>query len=141
MVTPLICLFIAFLLPFIWGTFQAIGRHKQFSEDFDNKNPRAQQSRLTGMAARAHAAHSNAFEALILFAPTVIVAMWVSGGDSEAAITHKAWIARLSVVFIIARIGHGAAYLADQDKLRSALFGIGLLSMISMWVMILRAAL
>ena len=134
MITPLVCLFLALLLPYVWTYFIAQARKQDLGE-FDNKNPRLQQARLTGKGARALGAHQNAFEALLVFAPTIIVAMWVSSRVPE----QQEWISRLAVAWVVARIGHGAAYVADQDKLRSIFFGIAQLAVVSLWVIIFRA--
>lgn len=131
MVTPLACLFIVSLLPYFWTIFAVRARKEQLGA-FDNKHPRLQQAELTGIGARAVGAHNNAFEALLLFAPAVILAMWAG--------VEQSWVARLSVVFVVCRVGHGVAYLTDQDKLRSSLFAIGLLSVVSLWLLILSAA-
>ena len=134
MFIPLLSLFIASLLPYIWGGFQAYGR-KQEMGNLDNKNPRLQQAELKGLGARALAAHNNAFEALLVFAPAVIMS------QAMADSVDQAWVHRLCVVWVIARIIHGIAYLADQDKIRTMSFFIALLSVISMWTMILGAVL
>ncbi|MCG8416700.1 MAG: MAPEG family protein [Proteobacteria bacterium] len=130
--TPIICLLIVTVLPYVWTAFQAYGRMREFGS-LDNRYPRLQQARLTGLGARALGAHNNSFEALMVFAPAVILAMW-TGAD-------QTWVARLSVVYVVARLCHGIAYLTDQDKLRTAFFAVGMLSVISLWTLILHAAL
>ncbi|MEM9493854.1 MAG: MAPEG family protein [Myxococcota bacterium] len=127
MKTALICLFISLLLPYVWGVFLARGRIKMAGH-LDNKHPRTHDSALTGLGARALGAHQNSFEALILFAPTVILAA-ITGADST-------WVARLSIAFVAARVVHGIAYLSNQDKLRSGMFAVALLSVIGIWVQI-----
>lgn len=89
-------------------------------EGYDNKLPRAQQDRLTGMGARARGAHLNSFEAFPPFAAAVIVAH-LGGGDPRRA-------SLLAIAFVAARVLYIAAYLANLDKLRSTLWTIGMLA-------------
>ena len=75
MKTALICVLIAGLMPYLWTTVAKIAGPR-----YDNRNVREWQSRLTGMAQRAHAAHLNSFEAFPFFAAAVLAAL-VAGSD------------------------------------------------------------
>ena len=97
----------------------------------DNKNPRAQQTQLTGRGARALGAHKNAFEAIATFAPAVVVAH-LAGAD-------PVWSARLALVFLGARVAHGAFYLADLDVLRSLVWFVGLVCTVGIFVLAIQA--
>ena len=64
------CVLAAALLPFAFTAIaKGIGRR-----EFTNRAPRVFQSKLTGMAARAHWAHLNSFEAFPPFAAAVLIA-------------------------------------------------------------------
>jgi uncharacterized MAPEG superfamily protein len=128
MTTPFWCLLIACLLPYAWGFASIPERRKQLGT-VDNKNPRAQQAQLTGAGARAIAAHKNAFEAIAVFAPAVLVAHLTNGDPARAA--------QLAVAFVIARVLHGIFYLANLDVLRSLSFGVALGC--SIWLFLLGA--
>jgi uncharacterized MAPEG superfamily protein len=116
MTTPFWCLFIATLLPIIISWVSGYFRQTQLG-GIDNKRPREQNSRLEGAGARAVAAQSNAWEALIVFACAVFVSH-LSGADAGNAATA-------SVVFIVARVLHAVCYISDKDTLRSLSFIVG----------------
>ncbi|MDO6426383.1 MAPEG family protein [Thalassotalea sp. 1_MG-2023] len=115
------CLLIALLLPFIAKLPVAIAMHKLGG--YNNKAPRSQQAKLTGFGARALAAHQNAFESVIIFAPAVILAI---------ATNHTGeLIQQLAVAHIVARMFYHILYLANISTLRSIIWGIGLLCALS----------
>lgn len=126
MTTPFLCLAIACLLPYVWAPFQIPSRKAQFGT-VDNKLPRVQQGQLQGRGARALGAHQNAFEALITFAPAVLVAH-LAGADAV-------WSARLAVLFLISRVLHGIFYLTDLDRARSGVFGVGLACVVGLFIL------
>ncbi len=109
------CLFIAALLPMLAKAPVAIAMNKLGG--YDNSHPRAQQAKLEGFGARALAAHQNAFESLILFAPAILLAL----------ITNKVGdtIQILAVVHIVARIAYNILYLVNINLVRSLVWGIG----------------
>lgn len=103
------CVLAAGLMPLLFtGIAKATGKR------FNNRDPREWQSRLSGLPARAHAAHLNCFEALPLFAAGVIFAE--IGGAEQARVDG------LASAFVALRLGFGAAYLADWATLRSVLW-------------------
>jgi len=130
MTTPFWCLAIACFLPYVWGPF-AFGARRALPGGVDNKNPRAQYTQLTGRAAHAIAAQMNAFEALAVFAPAVLVA--------HMAHADPVWSARLAVAWVVARVLHGMFYLADVDIARSGIFGIGMACDAGLFVLAARA--
>ena len=117
MTTPLWCLFVTVLLPFVWAGFAGKTRKEQFGV-LDNHTPRAQQAKVEGRAALAHGAHMNSFEALGYFAPAVLVAHVTHANASYAAL--------LAVAFVAFRLLHGALYLADVPIARTTCFALGL---------------
>ncbi len=107
-------LFIVSVLPIVLAGVANACRMRQF-ERFDNHNPRQQQARLEGMGARAHAAQANAWEALMLFSATCLIAY--AGGADLAALNLVA------LIFLVCRVAHAIFYLADLSVLRSLAFG------------------
>lgn len=105
------CILVAGALPYVATLLAKAGA------PYDNRNPRAWLADLSGWRARANAAQQNAFEAFPLFAAAVIVASQL-GADATR-------VDMLAVTFIVARIGHLAAYLADRAALRSLAWFIG----------------
>lgn len=126
MTTPLICVFIAFLLTMVSKGPVALAMARE-PGGYDNKEPRDQQSRLDGWGRRALAAHKNAFEAFPAFAAAVLVA--------TAAGADPVWMTRLSVTFVVARTLYTPLYIADLDLLRSAVWGIGFLATVGLFVL------
>jgi len=112
------CLFIAMLLPFVAKAPVAYAMQK--AGGYNNNHPREQQSKLTGFGARALAAHQNAFEALIIFAPAVLIAI-ATNNTSEA-------ITQLAMIHVAARILYNILYLMNVGILRSLVWGVAIFS-------------
>jgi len=125
MTIPLWCLLVGIILPYAWLGPAVSARKEQFG-DVDNKHPRQQTAKLEGKGARAVAAHQNAFEALTVFAPAVLVAH-VTHADPKLSMI-------LAIVWVVARVLHGVFYLADIDKARSGVFFLGFLASIGQFV-------
>lgn len=103
------CLFIAALLPLLAKGPVAMAMSKLGG--YNNNHPREQQSKLTGYGARALAAHQNAFESLIIFAPAVLLAIATHHTGNN--------IVLFAIVHVVARVAYNIFYLMDIDKLRS----------------------
>lgn len=86
-------------------------------EVYDNAHPRAQQAKLTGLGARANAAHANSFEALIMFAPAALAA-FVTGASPATANA-------LAAGFLAARLVYIGLYLGNIPMMRSLVWGVG----------------
>lgn len=126
MTISLWCLLVAAILPYVWLGPAASARKEQFG-NLDNKQPRSQVSKLEGKGARAYSAHQNAFEALAIFTPAILVAH-VAHADTTLS-------AALAVAWVVFRVLHGVFYLADIDKARSAMFGLAFLSAVGQFVL------
>ena len=124
MTTPFWCLFIACVIPNVLAPLGGYFKSKQFGS-VDNKNPRAQSAALEGAGARAAAAQMNAWEALAIFTPAVVV-NHLSGGDPGTSAT-------LALVWVGARILHAIFYIADIDKARSVVFLVAFASAIALF--------
>ena len=86
MKTALICVLIAGLMPYLWTTVAKIAGPR-----YDNRNVRDWQSKLTGLAQRAHAAHLNSFEAFPFFAAAVLAAAsGAQGYDARPVLSNQA---------------------------------------------------
>lgn len=121
MTTLIVCLFIAALLPYLAKVPVAYAMQK--AGGYDNNHPRAQQNALTGFGARALAAHQNAFESLIIFAPAVLLAITTNTtGDT---------IVNLAIVHVIARILFNVLYLYNISTLRSLVWSVATIASFS----------
>jgi uncharacterized MAPEG superfamily protein len=112
------CLFSAALLPYLAKVPVASAMNKL--DGYDNNHPRSQQAKLTGYGARALAAHQNAFESLIIFAPAVLLAV------ATNTITQS--IELLAITHVIARIFYNLLYLFNIGILRSIVWSIATVS-------------
>src|SRR4249919_382571 len=113
MQTALICVLIAGLMPYLWTTVAKIAGPR-----YDNRNVQERQSRLSGLAQRAHAAHLNSFEAFPFFAAAVVSAL-LTNSDAQR-------VAQFSIAFIVARVLYGVVYLVDFPRTRSLIWFAGL---------------
>jgi len=114
----ILSLFIALLLPYLAKAPVAYAMNKLGG--YDNNHPRAQQNQLTGFGARALAAHQNSFEALIIFAPAVILAIATNNLGEQIQIA--------AIIHVVARISYILCYLANLGTLRSIVWAIGLIA-------------
>ena len=125
MIVAFWCVLIAGVLPFVCsyaaklGPDDAVGR-------FDNHQPRIWLAQQTGRRARANAAQANSFEAFPLFAIGVVLCVLQHVPVSTIDV--------IAIVFVIARVVYIAAYLGDRPSLRSAVWAIGFLATIGLYV-------
>jgi len=125
MTVPFWCLFIGALLPTLLAFTGGYFKSQQF-DSVDNNNPRAQSAQLTGVGARAVAAQSNAWEALAVFTAAVMV-NHLGGGSAGTAAT-------MAGIWLVARVVHAGAYLADMASLRSLSFLVGTVCSITLFL-------
>jgi uncharacterized MAPEG superfamily protein len=112
---PFWCVFISALLIFVARI--PVSREMK-ARGYDNHNPRNQQAALTGLGARAVAAHQNSWEAFTLFAVAVLMAHTTQ---------MQGWlIDLLAIVFVVARVLYLWLYLADKASPRSLVWVVGL---------------
>jgi uncharacterized MAPEG superfamily protein len=129
MTTPFWCLVIVAVIPYVLAGAGGYFKTRQFGKP-DNNEPRAQAAQLEGAGARAGAAQHNAWEALALFTPAVILAH-LAGADPGMSATA-------SLLFLAARVVHPVLYIAGQATLRSLVFVVGFGSAI--WLFSLAAS-
>jgi uncharacterized MAPEG superfamily protein len=121
-----LCLLIAGILPVV-----AAGIAKAGAKDYDNHDPRAWMSKLTGRRARADAAQANSFEAFPFFAVGVLLAL-------QAGV-QTPWVDALAIVFVLARIVYIACYVTDRASMRSLFWALGYLSVIGLYTLAILA--
>jgi uncharacterized MAPEG superfamily protein len=102
-----------------------VGISKASGSRYDNRDPRAWQSRLAGLPARANAAHLNGFEAFPLFAAAVIIAQVLQAPQPR--------VDGLALAFIALRLGYGVCYLAGWATLRSLVWVLALACCIALF--------
>jgi uncharacterized MAPEG superfamily protein len=112
------CLFAATLLPYLAKAPVAVAMNKL--NGYDNNHPRSQQAKLTGFGARALAAHQNAFESLIIFAPAILLAIATNNVTDN--------ITTLAITHVIARIAYNLLYLINIGTFRSIVWAIATMS-------------
>lgn len=123
------CILIAAVLPYLWVGVAKFSRGG--AGRYDNAAPREYLGRVQGLAARAHWAHLNAFEAFAPFAAAVLVA--------EKAGAAQGTVDTLAIAFIAARVVHGLLYLANQAMLRSLAWTAGFACVVALFVLAARA--
>jgi len=121
-----LCLLIAGILPLV-----AAGIAKAGAKDYNNHDPRAWMSQLTGRRARADAAQANSFEAFPFFAAGVLLALHAG--------VQAHLVDALAIVFVLARVIYIACYVADRASLRSLFWALGYLCVLGLYVLALLA--
>ena len=115
------CVLLAALLPIIWAGAAKIG-----SGGYDNQRPRIFMGNLTGWPQRANWAQTNAYESFPPFAAAVIIAHLTGA--------NQMMIDSLAGLFLICRILHGIAYIRDQANIRSAVWTLGFLCTVGLFL-------
>jgi uncharacterized MAPEG superfamily protein len=115
------CVLAAALLPF---AFTLVA--KTTGEKFTNRRPREWQAQLTGLPARAHAAHLNSFEAFPPFAAAVIIAQQLQA--------PQATVDGLALAFVALRMLYGILYVADRPSARSVVWFLALACVVALFV-------
>ena len=111
------CILVAAILPYVAFSFV---------KGVDRDEPRMRLDTLDTRSVRAYGAQLNGFETFPFFAAAVLVAHIV-GGPSRL-------VDALAVLYVLLRIGHMAAYIVRNQPLRSALFGLGALAAVGIFV-------
>lgn len=130
MTTPFWCLLFVVLVPYILAAIGGKLRVDQLGS-LDNQHPRVQAHELRGVAARAYAAQQNAWEAVGIFTAAVVVSH-LAGASPAAA-------ASASLAFVLARILHAVAYIANIPVVRSLAFLASLLCCLTLFGLAIRA--
>lgn len=123
----IICVAAVVFMPLLAKVPLAVQMNKQGG--YDNKYPRTQQKQLTGIGARAQAAHENCYEAICYFAPTVLLVL--------ALDEHNVYTAQLCIVFVIARLAYLGCYWANWHIARSLSWAVGMATLVAHYWMLL----
>jgi len=115
---PFWCVFIAALLIYLAKLPVARAMNAE-AGGYDNHHPRLQQTRLSGLGARAHAAHLNSIEIFPLFAAGVLMAHGTG--------VFGWWPDLLAVLFVASRGLYLVFYWCDMAWQRSLVWVVGLL--------------
>jgi uncharacterized MAPEG superfamily protein len=117
------CVLFMGLFPYV-----AAGIAKKGFENYDNRMPRQWLANQTGFRARANAAQANLFESLPLFFAAVII----------ASINHapQQRIDILALGFVAARIAYLVCYVANWATIRSIVWLLGLICVVTMFFQI-----
>ncbi len=126
MTTPILCVLLAWLLAYLPKIPLSVAMARQ-PEGYDNLHPRAQQDKLSGFGARARGAHLNSFEVFPPFAAAVIIAHITGADASHAAV--------LSLTFVVSRALYVLTYLVNLGTVRSALWGVGMLAILGLFLL------
>lgn len=108
-------LLVAALLPFVAAVAAKAG-----GKAFDNNAPRDWLARQEGWRARANAAQTNLFEGLPFFFAAVLFALYNDAAPGA--------VARLMLVWLIARVAYIWFYVADRGTLRSLVWAVALIA-------------
>lgn len=122
---PVLCIAIAAVLPILCAGLAKMDGFRE--RRFDNRNPREWLAKQTGRAARANAAQANSWEALAVFAPGVLAALFLGASMSLLTIVSVAWVA-LRLVYI-------GLYVGNQASLRSVVWAVALGLSLSTYVL------
>ena len=117
-------LFATAMIPLIINIIAAYFRNQQLGF-IDNKNPRKQATKLTGIGARCYAAQQNSWEALALFSAAVLCAFLMGASAEQMLLPAQ--------IFFASRIVYIACYLSNLGTLRSIVWIIGLAACISLF--------
>lgn len=120
----LVCLPVAAAL--IYLPFLVVG-YGRLQAGYDTSRPRAMFDKLPAYGQRATWAHQNGFESFIQFAPAALAA-YVTGLDSTLAVGA-------AIAYLIARTLYPLFYILDVPLLRSLMFGVGSLSIFTLFVL------
>lgn len=124
MTTPLWCLLVVALLPYVLAGFGTWLRGRELGH-IDNNTPREQWKSVRGPGIRIYSAQANAWEALGLFTAAVVVAH-LAGAAPGASATA-------SVLFVLSRIAHAVCYAMDAAVMRSVVFMVGFFSVLALF--------
>lgn len=114
---PFWCVFVAALLIYL-AKLPVVRAMNAEPGGYDNHSPRSQQARLSGLGARAHAAHMNSIEIFPLFAAGVLMA--------HTTDVFGWWVDLLAILFIVSRGLYLVFYWRDLAWQRSLVWSVGL---------------
>ena len=117
------CVLFMGLFPYV-----ATGIAKKGFDEYDNSMPRQWLAKQTGFRARANAAQANLFESLPFFFTAVIIAHIEHASQTRVDL--------LAIGFVIARIAFLICYIANWPTIRSIVWLLGLICIITIFCQI-----
>jgi uncharacterized MAPEG superfamily protein len=131
MPTPTVFLYgVAIAALLVYLPFVVVG-YGRLKAGYNASAPRAQFDQLPPYAQRATWAHENAFESFMVFSAAALMAYITQPPGATAAIAVFAYLA--------ARTLYPVFYILDIPWARSLMFGIGNLSIITLFVLSIRS--
>ena len=128
----LISIVAASVLIYIPYTVTAYGRLTAES-GYDPGAPRAMFDTLPPYAKRAYWAHQNSFESFMIFSVAALMA-YATGQDSVAVVYA-------AIAYLVARLLYSVAYIINVPALRSLMFGVGNIGIITLFTLSIRSVL
>ncbi|MGJ3246365.1 MAG: MAPEG family protein [Elainellaceae cyanobacterium] len=110
----------------IYVPFGVVG-YGRMQAGYDTHSPRAMFDKLPAYAQRATWAHQNAFESFAIYAAAALMA-YVTGVESI-------WALAAAIAYVVARSLYPLFYILDIPLLRSLMFGVGSLSIGTLFVL------
>jgi uncharacterized MAPEG superfamily protein len=121
MSTAILCIFLAYLLPYGFVLAAKTGK------GMDNAKPREYLEHVQGWRRRAHWTQLNHYENFAPFAAAVIVCLQVGVDVSR--------VDMLAIVFVGARLVYGFCYVFDFSAARSLVWTLAQVCVVSLFVM------
>ena len=118
------CIFITLLFPWICT---ALGKTLGGFKTHHNVDPRRFEANLEGKAKNAIYAQQNSFEIFPAFAVSVLIAQ-------QFSVMPQDIIDNLCIIFVVSRVSYLFAYLYNFSLLRSTLWFIGVLIIITFFI-------
>ncbi|MGJ3249672.1 MAG: MAPEG family protein [Elainellaceae cyanobacterium] len=110
----------------IYAPFGVVG-YGRMQAGYDTHTPRAMFDKLPAYAQRAAWAHQNSFESFMIYAAAALMA-YVTGVNSV-------WALGAAIAYVVARALYSLFYILDIPLLRSLMFGVGSLSIGTLFVL------
>lgn len=124
--SPYLLYAIALAALLIYVPFLAVG-YGRFQVGYDMAAPRSLFEKLPAYAQRATWAHENSFEAFMQFSVAALMA-YVTGQEST-------WAVGAAIAHVVARFFFSVFYILNVPPLRSLMFGIGMVSTVTLFVL------
>ncbi len=124
--SPYLLYAIALAALLIYVPFLAVG-YGRFQVGYDTSAPRSLFDKLPAYAQRATWAHQNSFEAFMQFSVAALMA-YVTGQEST-------WAIGAAIAHIVARFFFSVFYILNIPPLRSLMFGVGMVSTVTLFVL------
>lgn len=113
------CVLVIILFPYLFTVLAKTNKH------FNNHDPREYLNNISGWRKRAHYVQQNSFEVNPAFGLAVIIAHLTQVDQFKLDL--------LAIAFVITRILYAVCYLIDKPSLRSLVWSLGMLCIITLF--------